>query len=126
MDQAGKEYMKGLSVAMVVYALVLVVTIVLLQQPLAAPLSYLVAVLPTLPIGYGMVVYRRFLGKMDEMQRQIQLVGLAFSVGFTGIIAMTWGFLELADAPKLPTILIFPMLIGFWGIGTMIAQRRYQ
>jgi hypothetical protein len=89
-------------------------------------LRYLIALLPVAAIGYGMLAYMRFLRGIDELQQRIQLSGLAFAVGGTGLITAAWGFLELAGLPHLPMVWVFPILVWLWGLGTALAARRYQ
>lgn len=126
MNQVGKRYTRELTIAMVVYALMLVLMIALLQRDLPTIARYGVALLPVFPIAYGLRAYASFLRGIDELQQRIQLDGLAFAVGGAGLFIATWSFLEFAGVPKLPTVWVFPILIGFWGIGTALATRRFQ
>jgi len=118
--------MVELTGALVTYAAALVVAIVVIQAGPPAAVRYVAALLPVLPIIYGMRAYWRFLSGIDELQRRIQLDGLAFAVGGGGLITVAWGFLELAGLPRLPAVWVFPLLIWLWGIGTALATRRYQ
>lgn len=126
MNSVGKRYMVELAGAGAGYAVALVIAVVATQSAAPAALRYAAALLPVLPIGYGMLAYMRFLRGIDELQRRIQLDGLAFAVGGTGLLTVAWGFLELAGAPHLPAIWVFPTLIWLWGLGTALATRRYQ
>ncbi|HMQ32843.1 MAG TPA: hypothetical protein PKD53_19085 [Chloroflexaceae bacterium] len=126
MNHAGRRYVIELGAAIVAYTVTLVVAITVLGWDAPALLRYLVALLPVAAIAYGMLAYMRFLRGIDELQQRIQLSGLAFAVGGTGLITAAWGFLELAGLPHLPTIWVFPILIWLWGLGTALATRRYQ
>ncbi len=79
-----------------------------------------------IPIGFALRAYLIFLNGADELQRRIQLNGVAFAAGATGMVTLTYGFLENAGFPTLSWIWIFPMIIAFWGIGSAVAERRYK
>lgn len=126
MNHAGRRYAIEMGASMVAYTVTLVVALIVLRLEPPTLLGYLVALLPVVAILYGMFAYMRFLRGIDELQQRIQLHGLAFAVGGTGLITIAWGFLELAGLPRLSTIWIFPILIWLWGLGTALATRRYQ
>jgi hypothetical protein len=85
-----------------------------------------VALLPVIPAIFALVAYLRFLSRMDELGRRIQLEALAFSSGVTGFVTFTYGFLEEnAGFSHLSYIWVFPLMIAMWGIGGAIASRRY-
>jgi len=64
---------------------------------------------------------------LDELQRNIQSEGLSFSVGATAIITFSYGFLQSsAGAPDVSYFWVWPILAVTWGLGTMLAWRRYQ
>jgi uncharacterized membrane protein (DUF4010 family) len=91
-----------------------------------SPWRYMIAALPALPIAVVVYFYIVLLRRMDEMQRQIQLEALAFSVGVTGLITFALGLMEAAGLGPIGLIWVFPMLIMFWGFGTILARRRYE
>ena len=126
MNQVEKRWGIELAATLAIYAVALIVSLLVLRAGPVPPLRYLVALLPVLPVAYGVWAYARFLRGIDELQRRIQLDGLAFSVAGTGLLTVTWGFLELAGLPRLPVLWVFPILIWLWGIGAAIASRRYQ
>jgi hypothetical protein len=121
-----KRYQIELAAALLAYVALLIIALFIFQAEPPLVLRYLVVLLPVLPIAYGMWAYRRFLHGIDELQRRIQLDGLAFAVGGTGLITMTWGFLELAGLPRLSTLWVFPILVWLWGLGSALAARRYR
>lgn len=126
MNQVEKRWGIELAATLAIYAVALIVSVLVLRADPPAPLRYPAALLPVLPVAYGVWAYTRFLHGIDELQRRIQLDGLAFSVGGTGLLTVTWGFLELAGLPRLPVLWVLPILIWLWGIGAAIASRRYQ
>lgn len=86
----------------------------------------LVALLPVLPVLYGIRVFTQTLSKLDELQQRIQLEAFAISIGATGAITFSLGMLEAAGFPMLSLTWVFPMLIGFWGVGVWITTRKYN
>lgn len=84
---------------------------------------------PIVPILFGLRTLSSSLNQMDELQRRIQLNAIAFAAGTTGMITVTYGFLENAGFPHLllfSWIWIFPMLIAIWGINLPIIGWRYR
>jgi hypothetical protein len=126
MNHVGRRYAIELGASMVAYTITLAVALTVLRLETPTLLRYLVVLLPVAAVLYGMLAYMHFLRGIDELQQRIQLHGLAFTVGGTGLITIAWGFLELAGLPRLSTIWIFPILIWLWGLGTALAARRYQ
>ena len=125
MTPASKSYPREFGTAMTAYV-VMLVGVVWLLPLLGAPWRYLLAVLPALPVGLGVAAFIRFLTRMDEMHQRIQLAGLAFAMGATGLITFIYGLLEIAGLPHLSWVWIFPAMIVLWGLGTALANRRYQ
>lgn len=91
-----------------------------------SPWRYPVALIPAIPVGLGALLFNSYLNRMDEMYRQAQLQALGFSVGVTGVITFALGLLEGAGLPQLSPLLVFPMLIFFWGFGSIVALKRYR
>ena len=82
--------------------------------------------IPLIPAAFGLRAYLRFLGRMDELGRRIQLEALAFGFGAAGMLTFGYGFLENAGFPQLSYVFVFPLMIFLWGIGGAIASRRYR
>jgi hypothetical protein len=119
-------YKRRLVAVMVAYIVVLFGSVTLLKTMSDPILRALVAVLPVLPVLVGIFVFMAFLRQLDELQRRIQFEAFAFSLGMTGVITFTLGFLEGVDVPSPGLIWVFPMMIALWGIGAAIAGRRYR
>lgn len=126
-SKAAREYSQRFSLAMMMYAVTLVIAILIINQlDEDNALRYLIALLPVIPVLFGFRAFMTFLRQMDELQRQINFEGFAFSLGLTGIITFTLGFLEMAGLELVGMIWVFPLSIALWGIGTAIARRRYE
>jgi hypothetical protein len=121
-----RRYIRRFIGAMVAYALLLPVCIWLMRQVGDSPVRYLLALLPVVPVAFGLWAFIRYLGEMDEMQRRIQFEAFGFSLGCTALVTFTLGFLERADFPQIGMVWVLPMMIAFWGIGSALAARRYR
>ena len=122
---AGRAYAREFALAMGAYVVAVILTVWLtpsIDPALRAPF----VLLPLIPSAFALRAYLRFLGRMDELGRRIQLEALAFGFGAAGMLTFAYGFLENAGLPKLSYVFVFPLMIALWGIGGAIATRRYQ
>jgi hypothetical protein len=122
---AGRAYAREFAIAMAAYVVAVFVTVWLtpnIDPTFRAPF----VLIPLIPSAFALRAYLRFLGRMDELGRRIQLEALAFGFGAAGMLTFAYGFLENAGFPKLSYVFVFPLMIALWGIGGAIATRRYQ
>lgn len=126
MNSAGKRYMVEFGGAMLAYMVVLVLSILIIHRIPDSPWRVLVALAPVVPAFFGLLAFVRFLGRADELQRQIQLEAIAFGAGATALSTFAYGFLENVGFPHLSFIYVLPLLCIFWGIGAAIAARKYR
>lgn len=124
--QNHREYQRRFAVAIGGYVIILLLSVYLLERTEQQMIRVILALLPIIPVSYGLWGYMQFIRQLDELQKRIQLEAIAFSMGLTGIITFTWGFLQGAGLPPLESIWVFPMMIAFWGVGQFIAQRQYS
>ena len=122
---ATRAYTREFGLAMAAYVIVVFVSIKLVGS-LELPIKTLVALTPLIPAALALSAYLRFLSRMDELGRRIQLEALAFGFGAAGMLTFAYGFLENADFPQLSYIWVFPLMIFLWGIGGAIASYRYR
>jgi len=122
---AARAYTRELGLAMAAYVIVVLVSIRLVGG-LDQPIKTLVALAPLIPATLALFAYLRFLSRMDELGRRIQLEALAFGFGAAGMLTFAYGFLENAGFPRLSYIWVFPVMIALWGIGGAIAAYRYR
>jgi hypothetical protein len=120
-----RAYTREFGIAMAAYVIVVLVSIKLVGG-LDQPLKTLVALTPVVPAALALIAYLRFLSRMDELGRRIQLEALAFGFGAAGMLTFAYGFLENAGFPQLSYIWVFPLMIALWGIGGAIASYRYR
>jgi hypothetical protein len=127
MNQDARIYTAQFGAAMAAYAVVLIASIVVLQHvTLAVPWQVLIALAPVIPTLFALAAFLRFLGKMDELQRRIQVEALAIGAGTVGFLSFAYGFLENVGLPSLSYIWVLPALVVFWAFGLGIASWRYH
>ena len=97
-------YTRQFALAMLGYMVCLFIAVPILRTFDEALWRYAVALLPVLPIGYGVWAYARLLSRIDELQQRIHLSGLAFAVGVTGLLTPALGMLEVAGLPSMSMI----------------------
>ena len=122
---AARAYTRELGLAMAAYVIVVLVSIKLVGG-LDQPIKTLVALTPLVPATLALFAYLRFLSRMDELGRRIQLEALAFGFGAAGMLTFAYGFLENAGFPQLSYIWVFPLMIALWGVGGAVASYRYR
>ncbi len=126
MNAAARAYVIQFLSAMGAYIVVLLVSLYLLRSNPEASWRGVVAALPAIPACAALLVFVRYLGRMDELQRRIQLDAIAFAAGATGILTFTWGLLENAGFPHLSLIWVLPLMAALWGVGAAVAAYRYR
>ena len=126
MNAAARAYMVQFLSAMVAYVILLLLSIYLLENNPTAPWRGVVAALPAIPTILGLLAFIRYLGRMDELQRRIQLDAISFAAGATAILTFTWGLLENAGFPHLSLIWVLPLMAVLWGIAAGVAAARYR
>lgn len=112
--------------AMALYAVLLVGSILVLRRLPEGPLKFIVALVPVLPGLYMARVIAREISRRDELQRRIQLEALAFAFAGTAVTALGIGLLENAGVPPLNGSFYVPIMAALWVFGQAIASRKYR
>ena len=123
---ASRAYARELFTAIGAYVVAVFVSIGLLRGGVDPIYRIPLALLPIVPAGFALVAYLRFLGRMDELGRRIQLEALAIGFGAAGMLTFAYGFLENAGFPQLSYLWVFPLMIALWGVGGAVTARRYR
>ena len=121
-----KSYSIRVLGAMAVYGVAVFVSVRWLQHNPPAPWKYAIAILPVLPAMFVPLLAVRFFRQMDEMQRRIQLEGLAFGFICAAVLTLTYGFLQNAGMPDVNWVWVWPVMGVCWMIGLATARRRYR
>lgn len=126
MSEAARRYTRSFLLAVAIYMVLVFVSIEVLERLPETPWRIIIAVLPMFPLIFGTRAFMRYLLTMDELQQRIQLQAVAFAAGATGMLTLTYGFLENAGLPRLSMLWVFPLLCFLWGGASWILTRRYQ
>jgi hypothetical protein len=126
MQNPAKAYVIEFGTAMAAYAVILIISVSLLNAQPHAPWRIPVALALVVPACFGLLAFVRFLRRLDELQRRIQLEAIGFAFGATAILTFAYGFLEDVGLPHLSWTLILPFMVLLWGLGLAIASWRYR
>lgn len=126
MRNAEKSYVRQFAVAMITYLVTIFAAVWLIDQVDNVLLRALIAIVPVLPLLFGVLAYVRYLSKIDELQQRIQLQAVSFAAGATGLLTFTYGLLENAGLPALSLTYVFPLMIALWGLATWAFGRSYS
>ncbi len=88
--------------------------------------SWIIAISPNAFALGALVSYMRYLRMADELQRKIQIEGLAVGFGVGWIFAIGYLVVQSAGAPELPVTAIILVMTGGWILGNVLALRHYQ
>jgi hypothetical protein len=121
-----RRYAVEFGAAMTAYVVVLLGTVWVLKTYGESPWRYAVAVLPVLPVVLVLWAVRRYVAGLDELQRRVQLEGLAFGAVGTAVLTFAYGFLEGVGLPHLNWTWVLPLMFALWGLGVALAARRYR
>jgi hypothetical protein len=120
---AAKRYSKAIIVLSLAYVVLLIGAILAFKRDLVAPpATYLVAVLPALPIiGMFAAIGRFLVEERDEYQRMLLVRQSLVASGFALAIATVWGFLESFDlAPHVDAYWFAVMWFAGLGVGQCV------
>ena len=91
------------------------------------PARLAIAVLQSGVIAFVIAISVSAVRRLDELEYRMHLEAMAFAFAVTGVLLASWGFLEKAGAPIVSWALWgWPVMVGLWGGGLWIQQRRYR
>lgn len=126
MNRAAKAYVLEFGGAMAAYVVVLIASVLILQGHPHSAWRIPLALAPVVPTLFALLAFMRFLGRLDELQRRIQLDAIGFGFGATAILTFAYGFLQGVGFPQASWILILPLMVLLWGLGAAIAAWKYR
>jgi len=115
-----------LALALLAYLMVLVGAVVVVQANPEARWRYGLLLLPPVPGAIALWLFVRWLGRLGEMQKRIQLQAFGFSLGATALITFGYGFFEGSGLPHLNWIYLVPIEVFMWSVGTFIFAMRHR
>lgn len=128
--QIAKQYGREMALASFAYAAILVGCVYAVRHfELPQWTAAVLALAPVGPVLMMLRAYLRFLNRLDEFQRRVQLESMLAAAGIVGFACLTYGFLEsFAKFPTIPGALIWvlPAMIGVWGVAQGFVARRYK
>jgi len=123
---ATRTYLKEFGSAMLAYAILLPLSIMLIQAHPTAPWRIPLALAPVVPVALAFWAILRAVGRMDELQRRIHFEALVVAVGGAVVLTFGYGTLQNVGLPPLNLMYITPLLVILWSGGLTLAQRRYR
>jgi hypothetical protein len=100
-------------------------TVAIEAEWVSGALALVVATAPLLAGGAALVAYARFLQDVDELQRKIQLEGLAMGFGAGLLFMMGWRLFERLGAPQLDVSDPVLVMVVAFALGQWLGARRY-
>ena len=125
-QKAFKHYFKLFFMSMVGYTVAIVVYVYAMGVLEGSSLRFLLFIIPVIPMLFALYSQIRLLMAQDEFERKISAEAWAISAIVIGFFTFTYGFLEQAGIPHLPTFFYFPATIIGWGLIKPLIGRRYQ
>ena len=126
MRPSSLRYMLEFGGAMLAYSVILVMSLMFLRENPDSPWRIPVTVAPVIPIVFAMLAVIRYVRRMDELRRHIHLEAIIIAYLATVILCVSYGFLENVGFPSFNTMWVGVAMIGLWGIGQLLANRKYR
>lgn len=105
--------------AILAYLMFLVGSLTVVAANPTAGWRYWVAVLPVVPAGFVVWLTVRQLGRLDEVQKRMQMQAIGFALAATGLVTFGYGFLESAGLPHMSATFVLPLMALFWSLGLL-------
>jgi hypothetical protein len=123
-----KRYMFELGAAILLYAAVLVLSLLALRgggvdHPGA---RIAISLMPMLPGGAICWVLLRQMRRLDELGVRVWFEALGLAFAATALLTFSYGFLENVGFPRLSMFAVWPLMSACWGLGLAIANWRYR
>jgi hypothetical protein len=121
--RVSNAYLRELWIAITVYVVLLVGSIVLGRPMQEGVMRTIVLLLPMAGFFLMIRAIARHVGRIDEYQRLrlLETLGLAFAV--TGAVTFSYGFLETAGFPRLSMFSVWMVMGVSWGLASIVRAR---
>jgi hypothetical protein len=84
------------------------------------------ALTPLIPLIAVFASAIQMIRGIDELERQIHIEALAVAAGVTALLAVTYGFLEVAHFPRPSAWFTYAVVMVSWCIATPFVARKYK
>lgn len=112
--------------AMVALVITFIVSMTALRSLSYSPLRVVLVMLPIFPSIWGGVSFSQGVGKLDELQKRIQLEAIAFSLATTSLSALGIGLMQFYAPFPFNSLFFVLLAVILWGMGIHIANKKYQ
>ena len=122
------KYQTRVILAMVLYAVVLLLVWPLARSSTSMPLKILLALLPTLPVLYVIWQMARRVWHSDELQQRTHLIALGAATAIVGVASLIGGFLASSGVVKLDgsiLVWVFPVTLISYYVAQWWVARHY-
>ncbi len=122
-----KRYFTELGLSFAAYAILLVVSLVVLDHGVKSnALGIIISLSPMLAFSAVCWVILRQIKRLDELQRKIQIEAIGISMLGTAFLTFAYGFLENVGFPTLSMFVVWPLMAVLWVLALVITQWRYK
>lgn len=125
-DAAKRLYQIRFWLGIAAYAAVVLTSTYALNNGLTGAWRIAVALAPLVPIAVVFASFIEMMQRIDELERQIHLEALAIAAGVTAMLAVTYGFLEVAHLPRPSAWCTYAVVMIAWWAATPFVSRKYR
>ncbi|KAA3648212.1 MAG: hypothetical protein DWQ07_04240 [Chloroflexi bacterium] len=110
---------------MLVYAVLLVAVAYLVREYPKMPMRFALILVPLIPGIYATWLVSQQVTSGDELQQRIQLESFGLAFAGTALVALTVGLLDYVGVEQLNGAWYVSIMLFLWGLGQLIANRKY-
>lgn len=98
------------------------------QHRVHGPATWLLAVLPALPLIGAIVLLGQYLREeTDEFRRAIVTEAMLWGIGLAMALTTAWGFIEMfIPGVHVPLLWVFPAFCVTFAVSKLLVRRRFQ
>ena len=121
------QYTKRMTIAILLYVVAIIASHFLLKLSEQTVWRALITLLPVMPCFLMLRAIQLLVKEMDELQLRIFMESCLFSLGWTAIGCITIGFFQFYGViPMFSIFWVFSAICVLFGLGSVLAHRRYQ
>jgi hypothetical protein len=98
----------------------------LLNQDFSQPYQFLIALAPAFPAAWLAISIASAISQLDELQRRIQLEGIAIGFGGSVIVALTYALLVQVGIPQVSWMFVPLLMVLLWAVGKLWTMWKYR